>query len=169
MNKLLDDYLCNKYPKIFVERKLSPMDSCMGRGFECGNGYFPLINSLCYQIQSHIDGHNEYMKNDHPIKQLIALQVKEKFGELRCYTIGGDDYCRGLIDMAGCMSYTICELCGDGGCRHIGHTSGWIQTICEDCAAETHRKINRDTDILPLLDKAVKEDNNEIVDFYAKR
>jgi hypothetical protein len=86
MHKTLDDYLCNKYPKIFVERKLSPKESCMGRGFEHENGWFPLIDSLCHHIQEHIDNHNKYRKDEPPMDQMVFLQVKEKFGGLRIYT-----------------------------------------------------------------------------------
>src|ERR1035437_4280930 len=131
MNKELDDYLCRKYPKIFVERKLSPMKSCMGRGFECNSGWWFIINSLCHQIQAHIDSHNERVKKygkkkDKPIPQFVALQVKEKFGALRIYQQGGDQYCQGLVDMAASWSWNTCELCGKGGKRHVGHTTGWI-------------------------------------------
>ena len=169
MNVTLDNYLSEMYPRIMIERTLSPRESCLGRGYECGNGWFPLLDLLCHQIQTHIDNHSKYQKNEPPIPQVVFLQVKEKFGGLRIYHSGGDDYCQGLIDMAGCMSYTICELCSDGGCRHIGHTSGWIQTICEDCAEKTHRKIKLDKEIRTMLLKAIRRDNKGIVDFYASR
>ena len=90
MDKLLDDYLCSKYPKIFVERKLSPMESCMGRGFECGAGYFLLLDSLCHSIQTHIDWHNKYLQaGETIIPQVIFTQIKEKMGNLCIYHSGG--------------------------------------------------------------------------------
>jgi hypothetical protein len=74
MNKTLDNYLCEKYPRIFIERSMTPRESCMGRGFECGNGWFPLIDSLCYNIQEYIDGHNKYRKAETPIEQVVFLR-----------------------------------------------------------------------------------------------
>jgi len=163
MNKILDDYLYNKYPKIFAERKLSPQESCLGRGFECGNGWMPLIDSLCYNIQQHIDSHNEWVekygkKKDKLIPQFVALQVKEKFGSLRIYHQGGDDYCQGLVDMAVSWSWNTCEICGDGGKRLVGHTKGWIGSICVDCSKRIKKPITFDKEVKPMLLKAVRED-----------
>jgi hypothetical protein len=169
MNKILDDYLCNKYPKIFVERKLSLTKSCMGRGFECGNGWWPLIDSLCHRIQEHIDGHNEYQKNDPKIEQVVFLQVKEKMGGLRVYCRGGDEYCHGLISMTETISYRFCEICGTAGYLNVGHTTGWIQSVCQECAKKSKRKIKFDTEIRDMLRKAVRADRKRILKFYASR
>lgn len=169
MNKVLDDYLCDKYPKIFVERTLSPRESCMGRGFETGNGYFPLIDSLCHQIQAHIDQHNQYCKYQPPIEQMVFQQVKEKFGGLRIYSQGGDEYCKGLIGMAEAQSYSICEICGKAGLLEVGHTKGLIQSVCKECAVKSKREIQFDNELTKLLAKAISDDNKEIFDFYANR
>lgn len=56
----------------------------MSRGFECDDGWFDIIDVLCERIQFLID------HNDRP--QVVAQQVKEKFGTLRfCGFGGGDD------------------------------------------------------------------------------
>lgn len=55
MSPELDKYLCEKYPKILSERNKSPAESCMYWGFECGDGWFFIIDTLCYRIQRHID------------------------------------------------------------------------------------------------------------------
>lgn len=175
MNKVLDNYLCEAYPRIFVERSKSPRESCMGRGFECGNGWFPIINSLCHNIQEHIDWNNKMVLDDDTdklglakkkrkktdrklIPQFVALQVKEKFGALRIYYSGGDEYCRGLVDMAASWSWSTCELCGNGGKRLVGHTTGWIGSVCEECSKKIKRPIKFDTDIKKMLNKAIKQD-----------
>ena len=44
--------------------------------------------------------------------QLVARQVKEKFGGLRFYVQAGSDVQRGMITLAEAMSYRICDLCG---------------------------------------------------------
>lgn len=164
MNQKLDNYLCEAYPRIFVEREKSVRESCMGRGFECGNGWFPIINTLCHQIQEHIDWHNKYEKDKSKhIPQFVALQVKEKFGGLRIYSSGGDDYCRGLVSMAATWSYSTCEICGTGGKRLVGHTTGWIASMCEECSKKYKRPIKFDSEVKKMLNQAIKTDQKKYV------
>jgi hypothetical protein len=66
--------------------------------------------------------------------QVIATQIKEKFGTLRFYYWGGDDYCRGVESMAESMSAVTCEVCGSPGKLRNG---GWVQTLCDEHAKET--------------------------------
>jgi len=169
MNKTLDDYLCKKYPRIFVERKKTPFESTMGRGFENGNGWFPLIDSLCDRIQEHIDGHNECINTEPLIEQAVFLQVKEKFGGLRIYFQGGDEYCAGLIRMTETLSYHFCEICGMAGYLNVGHTKGCIQSVCKECAKKSKRKIEFDKEITSMLKKAIRQDHKKIFDFYASK
>ncbi|MDE1830597.1 MAG: hypothetical protein KGI25_09770, partial [Thaumarchaeota archaeon] len=64
------------------------------------------------------------------IPQLVADQVKEKFGSLRFYHHGGDEYCNGAIELAEALSTCICENCGAPGT--VGGR-GWIKTLCTPC------------------------------------
>jgi hypothetical protein len=64
-----------------------------------------------------------------PCHQVVAEQVKEKFGTLRFYYNGGDDYISGLVSMAESMSGVTCETCGSPGTRTGG---GWIKTACTE-------------------------------------
>ena len=174
-----DAYLCEKYPKIFVDRNATPMESCMSWGFEINDGWFQIINHACSLIQSHIDWKNQQREKDikynlavekakngdmddlydalfinhpddmtgwqqeqidkaltgegrkvsDPVEQLTADQIKEKFGTLRFYTSGGDDYTDGVVRMAESMSGVTCETCGKPG--QTGG-KGWIRTTCEE-------------------------------------
>ena len=63
--------------------------------------------------------------------QVVATQVKEKFGTLRFYYSGGDDYCRGVESMADSMTAVTCETCGKPGKMRRG---GWIRTLCDEHA-----------------------------------
>lgn len=63
MHPLLDKYLCEKYPKIFVNRNNSPQETCMCWGFP-GDGWFYLIDSLCHNIQHWCDNPNYVPKRD---------------------------------------------------------------------------------------------------------
>jgi hypothetical protein len=181
MKQELDALLCKKYPKMMVNRDKSMMETCMCWGFECGDGWFNLLNQLMGNIQHHIDWKNkqrqwaidhnimatqckagnfdmfeESMKDltnsEYKEKRLAEIvagdfrevppefpqvtldQVKEKFGTLRFYYTGGDDYISGMVAMAESMSGVICESCGNPGNQTSG---GWIKTICEPC--ETKR------------------------------
>jgi hypothetical protein len=158
MSPELDKLLCQTYPEIFINRKASPSVTSMCWGFSCGDGWFSLIKTLCESIQWRIKSREQNIewaekfnqglreaRNDNwenwpvyaskeprtipePIEQVVATQVKEKFGGLRFYYTGGDDYIRGLVDFAETMSYQICEECGAQGCR--SSKSGYIVTTC---------------------------------------
>ena len=143
MRDELDRELCEKYPKIFANRHASMIETAMCWGFEHGDGWYQIIDSLCGQIQHHIDWHNSQRElllknNPHNVKipdevrQVVAAQVKEKFGTLRFYYDGGDDYISGLVSMAESWSAVACEECGAPGTQN---SRGWIKTLCE-----THRQ-----------------------------
>ncbi|WP_374088049.1 hypothetical protein [Methylomicrobium lacus] len=84
-------------------------------GFECGNGWYELI----YSISALLSNHNPDIK---------AVQVKEKFGDLRFYHDHHDDYTGGVVGMAGYISSHTCETCGAPGQEYS--REGWIITAC---------------------------------------
>ena len=51
----LDKLLCEKYPKMMVNRHKPMMETCMCWGFECGDGWFNILDQLMGNIQHHID------------------------------------------------------------------------------------------------------------------
>ena len=109
-------------------------------GFECGDGWFNILDQLMSNIQHHIDWNNQNFdkgyKQYKQVAQVTLDQVKEKFGTLRFYYTGGDDYIDGLVSMAESMSGVTCETCGNPGKSTGG---GWIKTVCE---AHSGRKNN---------------------------
>jgi len=170
---------------MMVNRNKPMQETCMCWGFECGDGWFNILNQLMSQIQHHIDWkekqragaikYNEMaaqakagnfdlfeetmkaLPNDEykekrlaeivagdfrqipeSIPQVTLDQVKEKFGTLRFYYSGGDDYISGMVTMAEAMSGVTCEGCGNPGERRGG---GWVHTYCEPC--ETKRETER--------------------------
>lgn len=62
--------------------------------------------------------------------QVVASQVKEKFGGLRFYYNGGDDTVDGIIRMAEAWTGQTCETCGNPGT--LGG-NGWLTTLCKKC------------------------------------
>jgi hypothetical protein len=136
MREELDESLCAKYPKIFVNRHGDMKETLMCWGFEHGDGWYPIIDSLCANIQHHIDWNNKNFEKGYTqykqVPQVVAVQVKEKFGTLRFYYNGGDDVIDGMVRMAESWSAVACEECGAPGTQN---SQGWIKTLCE-----THRQ-----------------------------
>lgn len=144
MSPELDSKLCEKYPKIFVDRHADMRTTAMCWGFDCDDGWYNIIDVLCARIQSHIDHTNErreYLLSSNPynhkipdeVQQVVAVQIKEKFGGLRFYTNGGDSAVDAMISVAEALSYRTCETCGSPG---KSRNSGWIRTLCDKHAAE---------------------------------
>jgi len=149
MKKENDEYLCKVYPKMMVNRNKDMKETCMCWGFECGDGWFQILNQLMANIQHHIDwkerqrevairfnskaASGEMREVPEEVPQVILDQVKEKFGTLRFYYSGGDDYISGLVSMAESMSGITCETCGKPGTQTGG---GWIKTACVEHGGE---------------------------------
>lgn len=146
MKQELQDQLFEKYPTLFENKNKSPRESCMAWGIECNNGWYELISSVCWRISKHekniadrIRIRNEAGKeNDQSDLDYVPVkfdQIKEKFGGIRIYYTGGDDYVRGVISLADEMSYKICEVCGNAG---KPNKNGWITVLCDE-----HRKMTQ--------------------------
>ena len=134
MKEEFDKKLCEKYPKIFKNRNGSMQETCMCWGFSHDDGWYDIIDSLCASIQNHINNKRyqfrEMSQEDFDEEhQVVAAQVKEKFGGLRFYVDGGDDWVYGAISMAESISYRTCEVCGAPG-KTRG--TGWIRTTCDE-------------------------------------
>jgi hypothetical protein len=124
MKKELDEALCAKYPEIFASRHEDKQTTALCWGFECGDGWYDLIDHLCGQIQWHLD------RNAKPgTPQFVVSQVKEKYGTLRFYGDGGDDTVSAFVWFAESLSGKICETCGNPGERRGG---GWVYTACDE-------------------------------------
>lgn len=123
--------LIEKFPKIFDEDFY----------FECSDGWYDLVFTLCANIQNYVDHYNEstkqFMKEGTEPFQVKASQVKSKFAGLRFYTDNtSHDEVHGMIRMAESMSFKICEQCGHKGSRK---GKGWIFTMCTPCW-DSHQK-----------------------------
>lgn len=62
------------------------------------------------------------------VHRVTVDQVKEKFGTLRFYYQGGDEYVSGLARMAESMTAITCEQCGAPAQTRHG---GWVRTLCD--------------------------------------
>jgi len=136
--------ITEKYPKIFSSR--NPENLFFVYCFEHGDGWFNIIDTLCWAIQNHVDNLRYNLKEitDEEFSekhQVVAEQVKEKFASLRFYINNHDDYVRGLICMAEGISARTCESCGDPGERR---GRGYIQTLCDSCHKPKDNKLVKD-------------------------
>lgn len=111
--------LLKNFPKIFPH---SPESIETSWCFECGDGWYELLNKLCEDLQEVIDTQN--------IPQVVASQVKEKFGTLRFYHRGGNGKTKVLIETAEDMAEATCEVCGEPA-RLRQKKGSWIQTLCD--------------------------------------
>ena len=132
MKQELDKLLCERYPKMMINRNKSMMETTMCWGFECGDGWYNILNLLMSNIQHYTDWNNKNFEKGYTqykqVPQVTLDQVKEKFGTLRFYYTGGDEHISGMVRMAESMSSAICEECGNPGERR---GSGWIYTACD--------------------------------------
>lgn len=139
MDQELQNKLYEKYPQFFVNKDKTPMESPMCFGIEVGNGWYQILSNVCWMINQHEDNikwRREYLEKNDPEKLTAESeyfpvrfdQVKEKYGGLRLYFSGGDDYVEGLVSMAEAISYYVCDICGNKGEANKG---GWISVRCE--------------------------------------
>ena len=110
MSPELTQKLLDKYPKLFSSKQFW--------GFECGDGWYDILDHLCGSLVTYTYGDEE----------IYVDQVKEKFGRLRFYLSKEDDVMHGMISMAEHMSGRICETCGNRGETRGG---SWMVTLCD--------------------------------------
>ena len=138
MNSELQQKLFTDFPLLFDNRHKSPMESCLAFGLEIGDGWYDLVRSVCWMIKQHEDNkrwqkewrekQNQDTTDEPEYFPVKFDQVKEKYGGLRLYFNGGDEYVEGLVSLAEAYSYHVCEICGNKGEANKG---GWIAVRCE--------------------------------------
>jgi hypothetical protein len=125
--KSYDEFVA-KYPTLFRGNLVF--------GIECNRGWYRLLDTLMDRIVKYEEGY-DYLPNDYHYAE--ATQIKEKFGTLRFYFMGGNDTIEGMIMFAEDMSEMICEECGDGG--RLGAHGHWMMTRCKKCQPEGFKEI----------------------------
>jgi hypothetical protein len=114
MKKELEQHLKDKFPQLY-----SAIDD-----FQCGDGWFDIINSLSIVILDHCANLPLELQN-----QIRAVQVKEKFGYLRYYTNHSTPFVDGAIALAECASTVSCEQCGQSA--KLRMVTGLLFCACE--------------------------------------
>ena len=180
MSPDLEKKLFEKYPKIFADVNKSPQESLMAFGLEVDDGWYYLIDLLCEAltytytcsievdeedgkrlgIKPYIDkeGVATYYYTVHA-PQVVAEQVKEKFGTLRFYyrleydkdnqslaetrkypqleemNKRFSNYLSGVVHFADVASSRICEVSGEKGELRV--KGGWLKTLSQKVVDES--------------------------------
>jgi hypothetical protein len=162
MSPDLDEALCNAHPELFALRHDAKRAAPICWGFECGDGWYGLISSLCELISwPHAQTKRKYeelrqavgsvkyeggpvtteeeVERARKAMQATARalprvkQVKEKFGTLRVHLRPADKHVLALLSFAEYHSRRVCEKCGAPGELR---TDGWLRTLCDAHEAE---------------------------------
>ena len=143
MSPELEAKLTNKYPELFTGAEKPVRENLMSFGCECNDGWFDLLDNLCYEIQQHVKS-KQYEGPPYEF-----FQIKEKYAGLRVYDNGHDEYISGLVHMAEAMSYRLCEICGNRGQVCVPKNGGiWYATKCPACAEkEEYRPYKPEKDL----------------------
>lgn len=199
MNPELTKKLYQKYPKIFADKNKSMQETCMCWGIECGDGWYHLLDVLCEALtytyltsvkvceeKARVLGLKPAWTDDNGIPhyslevkapQVVADQVKEKYGTLRFYyhlefdpvfqelAYGPNPepdaratadrftaYMDGIVHMAETLSGRTCEDTGKKGEMHVtgGCRAGWYRTLNRE-----HAKADpeyKDHNFIPVAD-----------------
>lgn len=130
MRQELDEALGRDFPNLYADRHNKQAPFCWG--FECGDGWEPLIRKLSQEVEAIIVALPEKER-----KKFRVKQVKEKFGTLRFYMGVAHDGIHAAIDRAEQESAQTCETCGKPGKVRSG---GWISVLCDEHEAERRKK-----------------------------
>jgi hypothetical protein len=160
MNKELELKLVEKYPNILCDYGGDMKKTCMHWGMECCDGWYDLLDELLAKL--------DYLSTVSGV-QVVADQIKEKFGTLRFYysTVAKTDsnldviVCKiidDIVDRAEKRSSYICEKTGKTGvlCSRFG----WLSTLCKK-EAENEGFAPVDPQIAKYWDKLDNKSLNE--------
>ena len=100
------------------------MKSVKEMSWECGKGWWPLIEKVAAAIDS--------FNAAHPETPVEVSQIKQKFGGLRIYHHNAPEDLRRLIDEVIVASWHTCEKCGSTA-GVTTNLEGYRLTLCPDC------------------------------------
>ena len=131
MNHVNTQRLFQAFPALYRDHTAPITESLMAFGFECGDGWAELLYGLSQALTTHAQEAG---------LDIVATQVKEKWGELVVYADGTDDEADRLIEAAREASTSICEECGAPGRLY---RRGWQQVRCPAHAPDGQSAVRR--------------------------
>ena len=131
MKEELELKLVEKYPNILKDYRGDCKKTCMAWGMECGDGWYDLLDKLLNKL--------DYISKTSGT-QVVAAQIKEKYGTLRFYydtTVTTDlnlddvieDIISDVVSAAERKTETTCEVCGERG---VFYNDGWCKVRCDE-------------------------------------
>lgn len=130
MTKDLELQLQAKYSKMFID--LYNKKTNLSFGIRTKDGWFKIIDKLCFDIKEYCNKYN--------LKIPIITEIKSKFRMLRfsynknLYNKKEVKLCQridNLILQAESQSLVTCEMCGNDGEYQIYQS--WVWTLCNNC------------------------------------
>ncbi|GGF00247.1 hypothetical protein GCM10011611_02320 [Aliidongia dinghuensis] len=141
MNDLYEETLFARWPDLYRGRFEPLTVNLMAFGCECNDGWYAVLDALSWVLTTHARA------LDRPPP--IAVQVKEKYGALRYYAHGDDEFDAGAISMAEDLSARICEISGAPG--RLCTRGDWYATFSPSVAAEKRfRMLDADEPLPPV-------------------
>jgi hypothetical protein len=124
MDAALEDRLKAAFPRLYRA----------GVSCECHNGWFALVWRLSGQLEELISQGPEAEQATY-----FAVQVKEKWGQLRFYLSASTEAMFQATEAALEESGYLCEVCGAPGT--IVHQSGWVMARCPSHAPRGSQQV----------------------------
>lgn len=163
MKSELELKLVEKYPKILRDYKGDMMQTCMAWGMECGDGWYGLLDKCMEKLQYCCDFFSQ--DGDGREIQVVATQIKEKYGTLSFYTsyYGVNDIESDILDdiiaAAEIKSAHTCEVTGKDGT--VCKRGGWYRTLSyEQARKDGYVACNESTEAY-WKEKDAKNQNDE--------
>ncbi|MHB9118957.1 MAG: hypothetical protein ACYC2R_11880 [Burkholderiales bacterium] len=125
----LTEKLYAAFPRLYRGRHNSLYESSMCWGFECGDGWYPLLYDLSSELSNYLA--------EHPELDFEVVQVKSKFGRLRFHLSGYDVVTEEIIELACQRASVTCEFTGKPGqlCGNSARRFS-MMVLCPEKAAE---------------------------------
>lgn len=122
--------LCEKYPFLiptnaFTGKVIDDYDYSYTLLDQINDGWrIAFGEKLCQELKEALD-------KDNSLNTFKFIQIKEKYGSLRLYHVGGNNESSDIIYKYEELSKFICIKCGKPATKV---TTGWIYPYCDKCA-----------------------------------
>ncbi|MDY0198404.1 MAG: hypothetical protein RBR68_11385 [Tenuifilaceae bacterium] len=125
-----------KYKHLFEQDK----HGSILRGIECGTGWYNHVEKFLESLEW-IRTHNLHLNNNdsEEFHYISIFQIKEKFGECRCYVSHVSSIDNQVSEAVGSLTgkcSITCEKCGKLEYDCIKSNGYWIYCLCSKCYSE---------------------------------
>lgn len=132
MNEALTQALYTEFRQLYAGRHKPAQESAMCWGFECGDGWYGLLEDLSKEL-------TDYSRKNLTF-HLEATQVKSKFGVLRFHLAENSACTDTMIDRARQVAAGTCEITGAPGALCVkedaSHRNPEYKVMCAEKAIE---------------------------------